>query len=259
MKFQVLVVTMNENDFSILSRMNIDDNVVIANQVSKQSNRVKNKNNLMITTDTKGVGINRNIALANSTADICLLADNDMYYYDGMPNKIIHEFDKNPEADIIIFNVDVIKNNKLIKKNIRINNRKKNINMLNFQNYGAVRIAFRREKIIRNNLWFSVMFGGGAKYSHGEDSLFLREALKKNLKIIASDINIGKTDITESTWFKGYNDKFFYDKGALIRAMFPKLYFFFCGIYYPLRFKNISGYKCQRIAKLMFKGAREYI
>lgn len=259
MDLQVLVVTRNRTDFDILSSMNVMSNVIIANQMDGADGKINCGNNILITTSTKGVGINRNIALASATADICLLADDDMVYYDNFSDKIIHEFLRHPNADMIIFNVDVEKNGKRVTENFRTNKKTKKINLLNFQNYGAVRIAFRRENIIKNNLWFSIMFGGGCSYSHGEDSLFLREAIKKHLTIITSNITIGKTDIGNSSWFEGYTEKFFYDKGALIRAMFPRWYFLLCWFYYPIRFKKISGLAHLYISKLMLKGAREYI
>ena len=64
------------------------------------------------------------------------------------------------------------------------------------------------------------MFGGGAKYSNGEDSLFIMECIKKGLKILALPISIGREEERESTWFKGYNKKFFYDRGVLYRPLY---------------------------------------
>ena len=73
------------------------------------------------------------------------------------------------------------------------------------------------------NLTFSLLFGGGAKYSNGEDSLFLRDCLKAGLKLYATDVVIGKEEAGESTWFFGYNQKFFYDRGVLYHYLYGKM------------------------------------
>ena len=70
---------------------------------------------------------------------------------------------------------------------------------------------------------------------------------------------IGTVNHAESTWFKGYNEKYFFDKGALFCAIskpLRKLLY----LQYLLRYKNtykelgfIKAYKC------MEKGSKEYM
>ncbi len=52
-------------------------------------------------------------------------------------------------------------------------------------------------------------------YSWGEDTLFLKELIEKGLKLYKSPIRIASVDMSDSTWFKGYNEKYFKDKGHL--------------------------------------------
>ena len=47
--------------------------------------------------------------------------------------------------------------------------------------------------------------------------------IKKGLKIYTSPIVIAEVDQTSSTWFAGYNHKYFYDKGAVFRALFGRM------------------------------------
>ena len=35
-------------------------------------------------------------------------------------------------------------------------------------------------------------------------------------------MRIASVDMSDSTWFKGYNEKYFKDKGALIEAAYPR-------------------------------------
>lgn len=46
-----------------------------------------------------------------------------------------------------------------------------------------MRIAFKLKSFQKNNIWFNVNFGTGSIYGSGEESLMLREANKKGLKI----------------------------------------------------------------------------
>ena len=70
---------------------------------------------------------------------------------------------------------------------------------------------------------FSLLFGGGAKYSAGEDSLFLKQFMDKGYKVYASPVTIGREKEGDSTWFSGYHEKFFYDRGVLYHFLYGHL------------------------------------
>ena len=79
--------------------------------------------------------------------------------------------------------------------------------------------------------------GGGARFSCGEDSLFFRECLKTGIRIYASPILIAGEEVRTSTWFCGYNEKYFTDKGVLYYYMYGHM----AGIaarYYLMRHKD---------------------
>lgn len=89
--------------------------------------------------------------------------------------------------------------------------------------YGSVHIAIKKRALIGKNVYFNTLFGSGAMYSCGEDTLFLKELIEKGLKLYKSPIRIASVDMSDSTWFKGYNEKYFKDKGALIEAAYPRI------------------------------------
>ena len=66
-------------------------------------------------------------------------------------------------------------------------------------------------------------WGGGARDSNGEDSLFLHDCLKKGLHIYADTAVLGREVYRESTWFHGYNEKFFADRGVLYHHLYGAL------------------------------------
>ena len=103
-----------------------------------------------------------------------------------------------------------------------------------------------------------MLFGGGAKYSSGEDSLFIREALRKGLKMYYCPVTIAKVKQEESSWFKGYNDKLFIDKGILIANAFPVLKHILI-YYFAYGMRNVSeDYNFLKICKLMRQGIKEF-
>ena len=89
--------------------------------------------------------------------------------------------------------------------------------------YPAYSIAVRKEALERSKVWYSELFGGGAKYSNGEDSLFLKQCADCGLKMYATDVVIGKEEARESTWFKGYTEKFFFDRGVLFAFLYGNM------------------------------------
>lgn len=219
-KLQVLVVTMKQSDFSKIKEMNLSTAAVIANQADDtryDETQISGYTVKMITTTTRGVGINRNIALSYADGDILLLADDDVKYKDSYSNLVLDAFRKVPETDALIF-IDIIGLDKAGRKNTAI----KRVRYFNALNYGAVRIAVKRKRLIVNNINFTTCFGGGTIYSADEDSMYIWDMLKKGLKIYTYPLTIAEVNQTTSTWFNGFHKKYFYDKGALFSALIGK-------------------------------------
>ena len=120
-------------------------------------------------------------------------------------------------------------------------------------------IAFRLKSLRDNNLCMNEYFGAGAKYGMGEENIFLFEAIGKGLKVKYCPIKIAGLMDTESTWFKGYTDKFFVDRGAGYYAMSSKWYWALILQFSLRKWKLYKGdNKLFNAIACMFKGAREY-
>lgn len=254
-KFEILCVTMHQNDFSKIKEMNIKSNVVFANQCDHTSYEEIDFDGhaaKMISTQTRGVGVNRNIALLYSDADICLFADDDVTYCDDIEEKVLAEFSAHPDADIIIFHVDAGEK----RKQISYPKTKKCRGLFRMP-WGAVRIAFRLNSVKKANLWFTTLFGGGCVFPSGEDSMWLREAKRKGLTFYVSKETIGNTDVGESTWFTGYDEKFFFGKGASVCAMYNRMSGLYSW-YYLFRYRNVGQLTIAEKAKWMKIGRRCY-
>lgn len=256
MKIQVLVAAMHQEDHSLLEKMNIQTDAIVANQCSNNCIENFNYNEKEITYlnfAEKGVGRNRNNALIRADADVVLFADDDIVYVDGYEKIIEQEFAKHKDADMIIFNVK----NEDNRPRYTITSSKR-VHKYNCLRYGAVRIAVKLDSIRKNNIWFTLLFGGGAKYGSGEDSLFIYNCISCGMKAYTSSNVILTVPKSESTWFDGYTDKYFYDKGALYKAIFGKKAVLMAIVFI---FKNRAETKTIGLKKAccqMLKGIKEF-
>lgn len=166
----------------------------------------------------RGVGLSRNTALMRADGEISLFADEDIVYEDGAPERICAAFLAHPEADVLLFNVRVEE-----KRRTYWIDRFHRVRWYNCGRYPAYSIAARTGKLHSRNLTYPLLFGGGARYANGEDSLFLSDCLKAGLRIYAVPEEIGTEIPRPSTWFHGYDEKFFHDRGVLYSVLYGGL------------------------------------
>ena len=249
---QVLLATMKQDDLSIAQRMNLRCGAVIANQAGREET-VCCEGIKMITTATRGVGLNRNIALLSAQADIVLFADDDVVYHDDMPQRVLEAFRENPKADVLIFGMDMVKGGVVTE---RRQEKKRRLHFWNAMKFGTYRIAARRSALLRENIFFHQQFGGGCPFSAGEDSLFLKACFDRGLRVYAHDYVLGQCHKDSSSWFVGYNEKYFYDKGVLVRNLFPKSAYLMA-LYFGVRFKRKTDLGVIQRLKYIYAGVRK--
>lgn len=226
MRMQVLVSTMHQTDYSLLDKMNIQTDAIVVNQCDENSiTEINYKAHLIkwISLKERGVGLSRNTAWMRSDADIILFADDDLVYEDRFYEGVIKAFEENPNIDMFIFDVNIINDYREIKNYRRIKSMHR-LHWYNAMRYGACRFAIRRKVMLKENISYSLMFGGGTPFGSGEDSLFLMDCFKKKLRVYAHPLKIATVDSQESTWYKGTDDKYYQDKGALYYKCFPAIY-----------------------------------
>ena len=257
MTVDTLIVTVDRQDYTFAEQMNIQTNVLIGNQCSKDAVErfcINGNDAVCYCTTDRGVGINRNLLLDRSKADICVMADDDLHFVDGYPEIAIRAFRECPDADVLIFN--------LIEKVPRrhVNTRIVHIHGHNYSKYGTARIVLKRESVNAAGIRFSPYFGGGATYCSGEDSIFLRDCLKKGLRVYAVPYALAEIDQDAfSTWFHGYTEEFFYDKGALYACLHGAMCRPYIIRFVLKRRKKIDGQIfLGKALCAAFKGAEEY-
>lgn len=144
---------------------------------------------------TRGLSVNRNRALAEASAPLLLIADDDLFYRPEELEHVIDMFRLNPQADILTFR-------------FRCSNATKNYPSRSFdlsrppRGYyvSSVEIALRRAAIIGSGVRFNEAFGVGARFIAGEEDIFIHDALKSGLRGRFIPLTIcTHPDITTST------------------------------------------------------------
>lgn len=258
MKIEVLVSTMNKNKYELENKMNIKSDAVIINQTDDDSYKeydIEGKKIKFISMNEIGLSKSRNRAIENASGDICIIADDDVVYNEEYISTIRKEYEKFKEADIIAFDVP----SKNISRPTTIN-KEGYIGYLKSMKISSFQITFKREKILEKNIKFLENFGAGAEHSMGEENIFLFSCISKGMKIAYSNKKIGIVNHEESTWFKGYNKKYFEDLGAVYYAMSSKLSYVFILQFairkHKLYREYISFFKALRY---MLEGRKEYL
>lgn len=221
MTIQTLVSCVEQNMETIAEKMNLQTDAIVINQCDQndyleymhKGHRIQ-----CYSFAEKGVGLSRNNALLRATADIVLFSDEDIVYEDGYDKKILAAFTDHPKQDFLLFNMEVAKERATYHTETETR-----VRWYNCGRYPTYSFAIRREKLHKINVTFSLLFGGGARYSNGEDSIFIRDCLKKGLKAMAVPVLIGKEVPRPSTWFQGYNEKFFFDRGVLYKYLYGRM------------------------------------
>lgn len=218
MSVQLLISCVNENISELVQKMRLDGPAVIVNQCDEDKEeriQIFGYPVDVFYRNERGVGRSRNLALSKADTDICLFGDEDIVYAEGYGTLIETEFAAHPEADGIMFQVEVDPSRKTYQ-----NDEYGKVTLWNCGRYPAYSMAFRRQKLHDTGVTFSLLFGGGAPYSNGEDSLFIRQLIKAGMQIYKSPVCIGEEIPRPSTWFTGYHEKFFFDRGVLYHFLY---------------------------------------
>ena len=220
-RMQMLISALNENVTTLAAKMRVECDAIIINQCNENAySEYHYDHHLMkcFHSSERGVGLSRNMALENCDAELCMFADEDIVYDVGYYNAVLRAFNELPLADLILFNIKQSEGRVTYQ-----NHGYGRVRWYNYGRYPATSIAARTKKLKEAGIKFSLLFGGGARYSNGEDSLFLHDCLQKGLRIYYTPVRIGVEMPRPSTWFEGYTDKFFRDRGVLYHYLYGSM------------------------------------
>lgn len=224
MTLEVLISCMHQKDASIIQRTNIQSDVLVINQCDEnkieefdfKNKKGENCHARIIYTKERGLSKSRNMAIRYAKGDICLICDDDEVLSNTYKEDIINAFVQYSNYDIIVFRVNYSKK--------KYPSKKLKIGYIRALKVSSVQIAFKRKKIIEKNICFNEKMGAGTGNGSGEENRFLYDCLNAHLQILYLPICIAKVDVLgESSWFKGYDNSFFLNKGWANKMIFGHL------------------------------------
>ena len=127
----------------------------------------------------RGLSRNRNNALSNAKADICLIADDDVRYKPEYIDIVRSTFADNPDVDMALFQYaseHEYKSYPDYSFNLK--------NMPKGYYVSSIEIAFRRKAVV-GRIRFNELFGLGSPVLRaGEDGVFMLDAMKAGLNVV---------------------------------------------------------------------------
>lgn len=220
MKIEILMACMYQNDHSIIARSNVPCDAVVINQCDEdkvEEFKFRNTHGVeckvkFISTTERGLSKSRNMAIANSTADICVICDDDEVFPDDLTSIVSKAYNDIDKSDVIIFALERKDGNKKYPA------KRKKIGLLQILKSSSHQITFRREKI-DNIISFDEKMGSGTGNGGGEEIKFLLDCKKKGYGVFYSPEIIATVLPSDSQWFDGYTRKYMYNLGWTSRRL----------------------------------------
>lgn len=147
----------------------------------------------IISTLTKGLSVNRNIAISRASAPILLISDDDVDYTEEWLRTVIDAFRLHKDLDILTFRyVSASHQKHYPSHSFDLASPEKGYFTTSFE------IALRR-KAIQGKVWFNENFGIGAMFPSGEEDVFIRDCISAGLKGIFIPEIIARHDGTTTS------------------------------------------------------------
>ncbi len=213
MKIEVLLSCMHEKDAGIIRRSNIQSDVVVINQCDENRTEAFTFKNAkgeecsakMIYTTERGLSRSRNMALRNASGDILIICDDDEIFEDDYVERITTIYEEHPDVDSFMFAVHL--------PGKTFGNKPYKIGRLKSLSVKSVQITLRRTAIKDLGVVFDITMGSGTGNGGGEENKFVYELCSKGLNIHYYPYWMATVAQTQSQWFVGYDEKFWFDIG----------------------------------------------
>ena len=253
MKVEILLSAMNQTDFRLYEKSNCNTDLLIINQTDHEGYEETVINGCkirMYSTTQRGLSRSRNMALVHAQGDICVFADDDCVMREEYEKSIIEAFRRNEDASAIAFNYSD-PNRRSKKAKVIDVERKAPKN----KSYSSVSLAFRRIDVQRKGIWFNINLGAGSGLiSAGEETVWEDDLRRSGLNLYQCPDYITEVQQQNSTWFSGYNEKYFYDLGAVLSIRYHSILKYIYQFYYPLRLKGDANLSVVKQLKCMMAG-----
>lgn len=171
---------------------------------------------VILPTPTKGVSVNRNLALRAASAPICIMSDDDVEYTPEGIRSILRAFDRRPDCHMLTFRYHSDRHPRPYPdRETDLATHPKGYWLCGFE------MAFRLDAIRKNGIRFNERFGVGCEFVAGEEDLFLHDLLKKGLTARFVPVTC-VTHQSDTTAARRADDlEYIRTKGAVFSILFP--------------------------------------
>lgn len=198
-----------------------------------------------------GLSRNRNNALRLATADICLIADDDVIYTPAGIQVVIDTFERHPSLQLATFqftNTDGRQPKRYPPVSFDLHRKPKNYYA------SSIETAFRRDAV-QGHLAYNELMGIGAPVLHaGEDELFVLDAVKAGLTCRYFPIVIASHE-GESTGSRLPSEGVLMARGAMIGIVRGRLHLPYCAAE-AWRIARKGQYPFGKALRLLLRGHR---
>ena len=258
MTFELAISTMYKDErqcIELLEHNNIHCDCIIINQcdIDKYVEKIIGTQCVRIFfTKERGLSKSRNMAIKNIKADIMCIGDDDLFYYDNFQNTILDYYSKNPNIDLVIFNIDNFK--------VKYSSKSHRCCFVELSKYHMSQVAFTKKLICKSNIRFNEYFGTGSEYfQSGEENIFIADCYRLGIIINYCPVKILKREERKSSWFFGITEDYIKDRGAIYYAISRKLYPLYIFRFAILRRKRLKPFTVIQALKLIKQGKHEYL
>lgn len=249
---EVLMSAMYQDNFDIAYRAEIDSDLLIINQCDKedyQEIEVNGHKWRMISSTERGSNKSRELAVKMATGQICMFCDDDEKLAENYVEKIKNAYKELDYPAAIAFNIS----RKNINTPISYYVIKEPKRSSKKRGYGTAMLSIDVGQIRDADVHFSPYFGAGTEWGCGEDILFEFDIIDKGLKMYEHPTVIGEVDYSHgSTWFNGYNEKYFYNIGAFYQCVYRKNPTKYLRVIYNVFYKFRKDKKIKKSKKIQY-------
>lgn len=254
MKLDILLSCMNQQDDRLIRSSRITGSAVVINQCGAEGScqyRTEQGTVRWFDSATKGLTVSRNLALMASDADVCLLCDDDEVFVADYERRILDAYSKLTDADVIIFQI--------AERESSLPDRIMRLRFPWTMKVSSCQISFKRQSLLKSGIRFDELLGAGTGNGAEEELKFLTDCEKAGLKIWYVPEEIVSVAQSESTWFKGFDATFFYNRGATTRYILGWPLAAAYGVYYVVRKRHMYSGSITpwRALCAIFRGIRE--
>ena len=245
---------MHQTDDALIRKSKITGDAVAINQCDRDGFHTyptAEGTARVYSTKERGLTRSRNMAIEKSTADVCLLCDDDEVFVADYESRILETYKMLPQADVVIF--------KMLGRAPSFPDKIMRLRFPKTMKVSSWQISLRRESLIRAGVRFDELLGAGTGNGAEEELKFLLDCQKAGLQIYYAPTEIASVGQTESTWFAGFTEEFFVNRGATTRYILGAPLAALYGVYYVVKKRGI--YRAQitpgKAMKAIFRGMKE--